>query len=183
MAADDEVMSNEADDDKDGENEVDENDEAVDDVTSDDNIEEVTDGVANGDNIEGVTDKVVDDADSIGITVEGVSDGNIEEFSVNEDGEVIDIIEKVDGVGDVVPDDKDNEVAIGETDGVENNTVTSGRPNESILVEDVTMSVVAIVLQLSEQSFTFCSKSILKEDGTLSVVVQFSVQLSLLKPV
>ena len=124
--ADDEVILNEAYDDKDGENEVDENDEAVD----DDDIEEVTDEVANG---ERVTDEMVDNTDSVGITVEGVGDGNIKEFAVDKDvgnGEVIDIIEEL------VPD-------VNETDGVENE---SDGPNS--IVEHGHTSSLSVQLSL-----------------------------------
>ena len=130
MTADDEVMSNEADDVKGGENEVDGNDEMADDVTSDDDIEGITDGVANGDDIEGITG--------------------------DKDEGVVDIIEEVDGLVDGASDDESNEVIVNETDVIGNELVSFGRPklivSDSDSLSDSLSSSLSISVQFTEQS-------------------------------
>ena len=164
MTADDEVMSNEADDDKDGENEVDDidgiTDKVVDDadskgitveVVSDDDVEGITgeavddadsEGITSelvsDDDVERITGEVIDDADSERITSELVSDDDVEGITGDKDKEVGDIIEEIDG-------DKGNGVII---DGVKNELVSFGR-SKLVVSGSISLSIV-VVLQFSE---------------------------------
>lgn len=105
MTADDEVISNE--DDKDGENEI---DEAVEVVSNE------------------ADDKAPIEA----------GDDKDEKNEVDGNDEMVNIIEKVDGVVDGASDDKDNEVIFGEANGDKNELVSK---SESVI----------FALQFSEQ--------------------------------
>ena len=183
MTADDEVMSNEADDDKDGENEVVGNDEAVNDVTSNDDMEEVTDDKDEG--VADITEEFISAVDETADDEVIFNEANDDKDGENEIDEAVEVVsnEADDKAPIEAGDDKDEK---NEVDGNDEMVVSD---NIEGITENIIEKVDGVVDGASDDKgdeviFGEANgvKNELVSKSKSIVVLQFSEQL-LLKPV